>query len=195
MPREPETVRYPADDGAREGLLLRGGPDALLLAAGPDDPPGFWAERLAAVSDGPTRLAPAHGAAPADAEEAARMVAAGVAFLRAEGARRVSVMGAGAGATAAAEAVLAGLTSGIDALILLAPGRLSGPVGHFAGRVVIVSADEDAAVPVAVEQRVLSPGNVQLTVYTGDDAAHALLDGAHGPRLRALIAETLREAP
>lgn len=197
-PPAPETLRFPTEAGAAvEADLWPGGATALLLAHAEGEDRTVWRAQVPALhAAGLTLLAPDLGGTPgppgsAPAEAMAREIAGAVAALRGRGAATVSVLGAGLGAVAAAEALLAGLVGDVHTLILLAPGPLSGPVGQFCEQAVFVSADEDEAVPVAIEQRMLAPGNVQLTVFTGNFDARGLFASPHAGRLMRLILESL----
>lgn len=194
-------VCFPTEGrGLIAGDFWNGGPHALLLVSDGQSDPSPWAEQIGAiVKHGLTVLEPTIPQRPGTgAEEAmermARIVAGGVAYLRNEGAEEVSILGVGTGAAAAAEAVLSGLIGNVRTLILLAPPKLSGPIGMIANHVIFVVADEDTATELAVSQHAMSPDTTQLTVYTGDYAAADLFQSPHAGRLLRLIKEALPPA-
>ncbi|GMG81736.1 hypothetical protein LNKW23_09490 [Paralimibaculum aggregatum] len=188
-------VCFPTEGrGLVAGDYWRGGDHALLLVGEGSSP---WAAQIGElVAGGLTVLEPSLSALPAKApeealERLARIIAGGVAYLRTDGAKAVSILGVGAGAAAAAEAVLAGLIGNVETLILLAPPKLSGPIGCISGRVIFVVADEDEATEHAVRQHTMAPDTTQLTVFTGDYAAAELFDSPHAGRLLKLIRDAL----
>lgn len=204
MPTLPpaDLVCFPTEGrGLIPGDHWRGGAHALLLLR--DDPAeeGPWRAQIPdLVAHGLTLLEPAPPPArlpegPEGTERYARIVAGAVAYLRNDGAAAVSVLAAGRGAEAAGEAVLSGLVGNLHTMILLAPPRLSGPLGRIAARVIFVVADEDEAVDVAVAQHAMAADTTQLTLYTGEVPAVELFRSPrHAKRLLKLVTDALPAA-
>lgn len=191
---------FPTEEaGLVAGDFWRGGSHGLLLVNSAGGAPSPWLQQLPAfLNHGLTVLEPALPAGlegPDAIEDIARIVAGGVAFLRSDGCRHVSVLGVSTGAAAAAEAVLAGLVGNLHTLILIGPEQVSGPVGHLTPRVIFVVADEDDATEVAVRQRHLAPDTTQLTIFTGDLCGAELFIGQHARSLQKLVLEALPPDP
>ncbi len=198
----PDVVCYPTERrGLTAGDYWLGGAHSLLLVNGEGLDPSPWHDEIETfVRHGLTVLEPAIQRRPAESradtvERVAQLTAGGVAYLRTDGARAVSILGVGLGAEAAAEAVLSGLVGNLETLILIAPQRLSGPVGRITKRAIFVVSDEDEAMDVAVQQHMMAPETTQLTLYTGDVPAAELFHSQHAKRLLKLVTDALRAEP
>lgn len=197
---DPETVSIPTEGGATlEADLWPGGPATLVLAHGIGLGRSAWARHapdLAAT--GLTVLAPdfrGHGGSPGEAHPAAMRadIAACTDWARARGAATVSLLGAGTGASAIASAVLKGMVRGVHALILLAPRHIEGPIGMAHNRILWVTADEDEATVLAVQQRMMAAEAIELAIYSGDFPAQKLFDSPHRKALIRRVAALLAE--
>ncbi len=191
----PLRVDYPAGATTVEADLWSGGRHGLVLAVPTRAEHASWAAVAPSLAGHglavlmPYLPGPLLHPLP---EAAAPLIAGGCELLRDRDASAVSVLGSGAAATAAGEAVIAGATGPLHTLILLAPDQLSAAVGEHQGNVQIITADEDAETTMnAFRQQQEGFGSVEVTVYAGDWPSAALLDSPHASSLLARIRAAL----
>lgn len=196
------SITYQTDDGAQISAdYFEGGPHAVLLAHGKVYDKASWAGEIPELlAHGLSLLAPdfrGYGASvgPEAADGYARDITAGVAFLRQRGARAVSIIGGSMGAMAAAEAVIGGRVEDILALILLAPRKISQPVGCYTRKVLFITTDNDTATAVAAKQQLISPDTTSLTVLDGDWHGQRLFTSPHRDRVLRMIKDALPADP
>jgi len=173
------------------------GRDAVVLAPGAVFDKGSWrpqAERLAA---GRRVLAidfRGHGRSRAGSEPDAlyQDVLAAVRHLRAEGSKRVAVVGGSLGAAAAARAAIAAPPGEIDRLVLLAPAAFEGADRLRIRTLFVVSVDEPSAARVhALYERTSGPK--RLLELPGAAHAQHVFATEQGERLVAAILDFVAE--
>lgn len=193
-----KAVTYPTDDGGTIGAdLYEGGAHGVLLAHGKIFDKDTWRDLPAElVNAGFTALTPnfrgyGNSTGPETDDGMARDVAAGVAYLRENGAETVSVIGASMGAVASARAVSGGLTQDLANLILLSP-RIGGePEKLVAGHVLFVVSEGEDCLQLVSDIHAAAPGEKSLKVFDGDAHAQFIFKGPHEAELTGLILETL----
>jgi dienelactone hydrolase len=200
---EPRAVTFPsADGGVVSGDLYGVGTHGLVLAHGGRFDKSSWAREARDFSGaGLLVLAidfrgygASKGPAPSDDPYAGleHDVLGAVDFLRAQGARRVSVIGGSMGGTAAARALALDGGATIDDVVLLAHGPIDAGE-RLVGRKLFVVARDDAygsgnlRLPGIRAEFERAPQPKQWLELEGSEHAQALLAGEQGDALRAAI--------
>ena len=193
----PREVSFPTPDG---GLiyadLYGGGSRALILAHGGRFDRHSWSKQANALADagflalaidfrgeGESHGVPGH---PSSDDDRRFDVLGAIHYLRAAGARSVSIIGASMGGDYAAEAAEAE-PDAIDRLVLLASGAYT-PVIHFKGRKLFLLARDDAnadgpRLPKIRAQYDKAAEPKQMIVVDGSAHAQFLFDTAQGERV------------
>lgn len=199
-PRPGQGVSFPAEDGVRLAGELRGsGPNAVLLVPGFAQDRTVWAELASFLADRDYRTLAIDPRGSGDSEGASNLmrtpddIVAAASYLRERDARRVVVIGAGAGATAAL--VAASGPGDFDGVITLSAA--AGFMGLSVSSAQVAGIEE-AKLFLAAEGDGLAQANAQafyeagvppkrVEVLVGDDHGTELLEGREAEAVRTLI--------
>jgi len=205
----PRSVSFPTDDGGSVDADEYGaGERAVVLAHGARFQKGSWAKEAAAFAKGGLRVLAIDfrgygrskpGTSPPGSEEGLALdVLAAVRYLRASGAKRVSVVGGSMGGGAAAQAAVECRPVEIDGLVLLAHSPIAHPE-KLQGRKLFVVARDDTdgsghrRLDRIREQYDKAPDPKQLLVLDGSAHAQFLFATDQGPQLTSEILRFLNE--
>ncbi|MEM9147103.1 MAG: alpha/beta fold hydrolase [Pseudomonadota bacterium] len=192
----PKTANITTTAGDVEVDQWTGGSQAVLMVHGLGQDRTMWREAGDALAkDGLSIWAPDVPGTDARPGPSAQTIAGLVTAMRTDGYEDFSLVGAAEGASAIAAAVLRTLVGDVTRLVLMAPPEVEGPIGLVHPRILWITADEDEATIIAVQQRMMAPDAVELAVYTGDYKAAELFQSPHTASLIARLREALAPPP
>ena len=204
----PREVSFPsADGGVVSADLYGGGTHAVVLAHGARFDKQSWRREARFLALAGLRVlaidfrgyGASRGPAPSDDPYAGleQDVLGAVAWLREQGAERVSLVGGSMGGSACAEALALDGGRAIDDCVLLAHGP-TGQGERLAARTLFVVAREDAygsgtlRLPGIRAEFEAAPGPKQWLELPGAEHAQFLFDGSQGDALREAVLAFLR---
>lgn len=192
-------VAFDTADGGRIVADLYGsGTDAVVLAHGARFNKESWAAQAQALAAlGHMVLAidfRGYGASKAGREDKAlyQDVLAAVRYVRARGARTVSVVGASMGGGAAGRAAVDARRGEIDRLLLLSPVSIDDPGNMHAGRILYIASRDEPMAPGIKEQFARAPAPKHLELLDGDGHAQNIFPTAQGPALTTMVLDFLK---
>jgi len=201
---EPHEVSFPTRDGGVVHADIYGtGGNGVVLAHGARFDKRSWKDQAAQLANAGFRVAAidfrgygkSHGgpkSAPGHDEMYLDVLAAAD-YLRAHGAKAVSVIGASMGGGASANAVVHSTPGTIDRLILLAPAPIQNPE-RITGPKLFAAAQGDPITPRVREQYGKAPDPKELLILDGSAHAQFLFTTDQGERLMKAILKFLSGA-
>lgn len=190
----PTAVSFPtADGGEIHGLLYGNGDHAVILAHGKVFNKESWAPlapRLAAA--GLHVLAidfRGYGSSQAGTEGQSFFLdlMGAMAYLRQQGATRISLVGASMGGGVAARTAVLAEPGAIDRLVLLAPAGILKTAEMKANRILYITSEGDPSVERIREQYNLAPEPKSLEILPGEAHAQHIFKTAQAEALVELI--------
>ena len=197
---EPEEVSFPTSDGGEIQALLYGDSEhAVVLAHGKVFDKESWeplAPRLAEA--GVAALAidfRGYGQSRPGSEGSMLFldVIAGMTYLKALGATRISVLGASMGGGAAARAAVLVEPGVIDRLVLLAPAPIPKPAQMHAERIVYIVAEGDPSIDSTRQLYERAPEPKELVILPGEAHAQHLFETEQSEALIEAIVAALAD--
>lgn len=196
----PTEVVFPTSDGGEIHAHLYGtGEQAVILAHGMVFDKESWAPLATRLSEAELQVLAidfrGYGLSrPGSEGEAFYLdVLAAISYLKAQGATRVSVVGASMGGGAVARAAVAAGPGEIDRLILLAPAAILNPEQMHANRIVYITAEGDPSRAHTREQYDRAPDPKRLELLPGDAHAQHIFKTDQADALVGLILAGLVE--
>ena len=120
-------------------------------------------------------------------------ILAAIRYLRRDGARTVSVIGASMGGGAAARAAVEAREGEIDRLILLAPAPIDNPEQMKAGKILFIASKDESLAPRLTEQYERAPEPKRLELLEGTAHAQHIFKTDQSEELTTLIVEFLAD--
>lgn len=194
---QPREVVFPtADGGAIHALVYGAGDHGVVLAHGAVFNKESWDEQARALAAAGLHVVAIdfrdYGESKAGSESGARYqdVLGAMAWLRKDGAKKVSVVGASMGGGASARAAVEAPAGSIDALILLAGGPTERPE-KMQGRKLFLVSEGDPGFERVRDQYTRAPEPKKLIVLPGSAHAQHIFKTDLGERLLREIRDWL----
>jgi len=205
-----ETINFPAEDGGRVYADIYGkGDRGVVLAHGGRFTKESWKNQAEVLADAGFRVLAIDfrgrgqsraGAKSNPSDEGLRYdVLAAVRYLRQNGAKTVSVVGASLGGGAAAEAAVESEQGEIDRLVLLAHSPIEKPEQIKGRKLFILTRDDFSGdnriprLPKIRDQYERAPGPKELVLLNGSAHAQFIFETDQGERLMREILRFLSE--
>jgi len=197
---KPSDVSFPtSDDGEIYAHLYGSGDHAVVLAHGAVFDKESWSPLVTPLVDAGYQILAidfrGYGQSRPGSQREARYldILAAISYLRAQGAVRVSVVGASLGGGATARAAVAAGPGEIDRLVLLAPAAIPHPEKMHASRFVYITAEGDPSLARTRQQYNRAPEPKHLELLTGNAHAQHVFKTEQAETLTAAILTALAD--
>lgn len=188
-----------SDDGEIHAHLYGSGDQAVVLAHGAVFDKESWSPLVGPLAEAGYQVLAidfrGYGQSRPGSQREARYldILAAISYLRAQGAERVSVVGASLGGGATARAAVAAGPGEIDRLVLLAPAAIPHPEKMRASRIVYITAEGDPSLARTRQQYDRAPDPKRLELLTGNAHAQHIFKTDQAEVLNAAIVAALTE--